>query len=207
MTGNPTMSPGVTFERVYHELKRRLADGVFRPGQPIEPAAISADLAASITPIRDALHRLVGERLVEAPSHNGFLAPRLTEAELRDLYLWNGRLLGLAVRQIRPDPRHAAGLASADPEIGAATADVFFRIAKETGSAEHARAIAQLNDRLAPYRRVEERVLEGLAREPDNIRILLRADDRTHLLRALAGYHQRRARAAPEVLAAAIEPN
>ncbi|WP_204348796.1 GntR family transcriptional regulator, partial [Klebsiella pneumoniae] len=56
-------SPGATFERVYHELKRMLAEDELPPGSPIEPARIGEQIASSITPIRDALHRLTGERL------------------------------------------------------------------------------------------------------------------------------------------------
>jgi DNA-binding GntR family transcriptional regulator len=97
------MSPGVTFERVYPALKRQLREGVRVPGTPIEPAIIGNELGASITPVRDALHRLVGERLVEAPQHNGFRVPRPTEAELRDLYAWNGLVIGAATSRAEMD--------------------------------------------------------------------------------------------------------
>ncbi|WP_204279852.1 GntR family transcriptional regulator, partial [Serratia marcescens] len=60
-------SPGATFERVYHELKRMLAEDELPPGSPIEPARIGEQIASSITPIRDALHRLTGERLGSGP--------------------------------------------------------------------------------------------------------------------------------------------
>lgn len=197
------MSPGVTFERIYHELKRRLADGTLRPGQPIEPAVMSAELAASITPIRDALHRLVGERLVEAPNHNGFQVPRLSEAELRDLYLWNRHVLGLAVRRMHMEaPGEITTLRPDTSDVGAATAGLFHQIAKATGSDEHAHAIGQLNDRLAPCRRVEANVLDGLLEEFDAIGALIQANERARLSRVLARYHQRRATAVPHILAA-----
>lgn len=198
------MSPGVTFERVYRELKRRLADGSLRPGQPIEPAQMSAELAASITPIRDALHRLVGERLVEAPNHNGFRVPRPSEAELRDLYLWNGELVGLELRQIHPDTLKEIRLGSPDVGIDTATAELFLQIARTTGSAEHAQAVGRLNDRLAPHRRVEPNVLSDLQEELDAIGALLEGGERTRSVRAIARYHQRRARAAPHILTALI---
>jgi DNA-binding GntR family transcriptional regulator len=65
------MSPGQTFERVYLELKRQLHEGTRPPGTPLEPTAIGDELGTSFTPVRDALHRLVGESLVENPRHNG----------------------------------------------------------------------------------------------------------------------------------------
>lgn len=200
------MSPGVTFERVYHELKRRLADGTLKPGTPIEPAAMSAELAASITPIRDALHRLVGERLVEAPNHNGFLVPRPSEVELRDLYRWNGRLLSLAIRQVHDDALAARRLPSPDAGSNAVAAitALFLDLAKATASEEHARAVGNLNDRLAPYRRVEPEMLHDLEAELGAIHALLQAGDRPRSARAIGRYHQRRAMAAPGILAALI---
>lgn len=195
------MSPGITFERVYRELKLRLADGTLKAGEPIEPAAISAELAASITPIRDALHRLVGERLVEAPNHNGFRVPRPSEAELRDLYLWNGWVLGLAIRLLRPGMFGATDPARSDMETGLATADRFLRIARAAGREELVRTIAQLNDRLAPYRRAESHVLDGLAEELDGLDMLLRMSDRARTGRAVSRYHQRRAATVSDILA------
>lgn len=199
------MSPGVTFGRVYHELKRRLAEGTLKPGEAIEPAQIGAEIAASITPIRDALHRLTGERLVETPNHNGFRVPRPSEAELRDLYLWNGRLLALAVRHIDKD--RLAGIAppAKDSDPCAATTNLFRRIAEATGSDEHARAIAQLSDRLARYRRAEALVLAGLDTEYAAITLALEAADRPQSARALTRYHRRRAAAASAILAAVLK--
>jgi hypothetical protein len=109
------MSPGATFERVYTELRRMLAEGELPPGSPIEPAAVGRQIASSITPVRDALHRLTGERLVEAPNHNGFRVPLITEAELRDLYQWHAQLLILAARQIRPSQ---AAVEATGPSLG-----------------------------------------------------------------------------------------
>src|SRR5437764_15152487 len=95
--------PG-TFERVYAAVKQQLREGVFRPGTRLEPAVLSDELNASVTPVRDALHRLTGERLVEAPRHEGFRTPMMTEVLLRQLYGWHHDLLLLAVMK----QRHAA---------------------------------------------------------------------------------------------------
>lgn len=199
------MSPGVTFGRVYHELKRRLAEGMLKPGEAIEPAQIGAEIAASITPIRDALHRLTGERLVETPNHNGFRVPRPSEAELRDLYLWNGRLLVLALRHIDKDRLARIALPAKDSDPCTAATDLFQRIAEATGSDEHARAIAQLSDRLDRYRRAEALILDGLDTEYAAITLALEAADPPQLARALTRYHRRRAAAASAILAAVLK--
>ena len=75
--------------------------GRFAPGEHLEPVAIGRELNASITPVRDVLHRLVGERLVEAPRHDGFRMPSPTEAELRSLYGWNSELIDIGLRRLR----------------------------------------------------------------------------------------------------------
>ena len=80
------MTPPGTFERVYLAIRQWLRDGLYPPGHRLEPAMLSDQLNASVTPVRDALHRLTGERLVEAPRHEGFRIPMMTETLLRHLY-------------------------------------------------------------------------------------------------------------------------
>jgi len=199
------MSSGATFERVYHELKRMLAEGELPPGSPIEPALIGKQIASSITPIRDALHRLTGERLVEAPNHNGFRVPLPTETALRDLYEWNAQLVGLAARRIRgPVEANSAPDVGSGEDFGAATARLFVEIAREGGSAEHLRAIQRLNDRLAPFRRIERKVLGGIAEEFRYLALHLARGERATLIKLLDRYSRRRLSAVPQLLAAAL---
>ena len=87
------MSPGPTFDRVYFALKEQLMTGRFAPGDHLEPSLIGDELHSSITPVRDALHRLVGERLVEAPRNDGFRVPMVTEFALRQMYAWQADLM------------------------------------------------------------------------------------------------------------------
>lgn len=191
------MSPGPTFERVYLELKRQLREGTRPPGAPLEPSAIGDELGTSFTPVRDALHRLVGEGLVENPQHNGFAVPRPTEQALRDLYGWAGEIVGLAAARMRTPPSDPA----VDAEGADATEALFLSIADASGNREHARAMRRVNARLAPYRRMEPRVLAEIASEHDALATLVRAGSRTPLLRALARYHRRRIAATPQILA------
>ncbi len=198
------MSPGATFERVYRELKRQLCEGLLSPGAPIEPAVVGAELAASSTPVRDALHRLVGERLVEASQYNGFRVPRPTEAELRDLYLWNGRVVGLAVANARFEQTISNASQSEPEDIATVTAMLFLQIGDATRSREHIGAIAELNDRLGHCRRAEAIALGGLRAEYDALRALVLAGERARLGRGLMHYHQRRAAETPLILATMV---
>jgi hypothetical protein len=201
------MSPGPTFDRIYVALKQELARGRFAPGDHLEPAGLGEELNASITPVRDALHRLVGERLVEAPRNDGFRVPAPTEAELRDLYGWNWELLDLGLRA----RRGAAGTLSRPPALeepvegdrSSAVADLFLRIAARSGNPEHEAAVATLNDRLSPIRTVEAQLFEDLDVEVSALRSAFGAQDWSALRRSIAAYHRRRQRSVPDLLRAA----
>jgi DNA-binding GntR family transcriptional regulator len=189
------MSPGVTFERVYLALKDELGSGRHGAGEHLEPSALSADLNASITPVRDALHRLVGEGLVEAPRGDGFRTPLLTEIGLRHLYRWNGTLLDLAARA----PGAEATLPS-EAGLLDRTETLFLAIARRPGNPEHAAAVARLSERLRPMRHIEADLLPDASAEIDELSALLLDDASGPLRRALAAYHRKRERLAAEIV-------
>ena len=198
------MSPGPTFDRVYLALKEQLTTGRFAPGDHLEPAAIGEELNASITPVRDALHRLVGERIVEAPRNDGFRVPAPLEAELRELYGWSGQLLELAVRS---SGFRSAAAAPAEAKIAFTDAADFFRhISRLSGNAEHEATVQNLNDRLAALRLAESTIFDDGAEELNAMRAALEALDRSALRRQIGAYHRRRQRCVPEILAAARRP-
>lgn len=191
------MSPGPTFDRVYAALKEQLATGRWLPGDHLEPAVLGDDLGASITPVRDALHRLVGERLAEAPRHDGFWVPAPTEAQLRELYGWHGDLLAWASRQ-----RRTAWSRTARDDAFADACPLFREIARAAQNAELDRAIAGAGERLAAFRLREPDVFEDVPQELASLQLCIRDADDRRLRRELAAYHRRRQRAAPLLLAA-----
>ncbi|QNE35790.1 GntR family transcriptional regulator [Leifsonia shinshuensis] len=69
-------------ERVYAQLKEAILSGVLLPGERLDEAELRGWLGVSGTPIRQALHTLSLEGLVEtAPqSHSAVIAPRPEEA-------------------------------------------------------------------------------------------------------------------------------
>jgi hypothetical protein len=172
--------------------------GRWAPGAHLEPGVIGADLSASVTPVRDALHRLVGERLVEAPRHDGFRMPSMTEAQLRALYGWSGELAALALRR-------ATGTLSpswATDPLPFEAAALSLALAREVGSTELVHAVASTNDRLAAYRAVEAEAQSALGRDMAPIHACLRRGDTGQLRRELAAYTRRRQRAVPHILEA-----
>jgi DNA-binding GntR family transcriptional regulator len=189
------------FDRVYGGLRTMLRQGAAAPGARLDPAALASTLVASITPVRDALHRLAGERLVEATA-DGFQVPVLSEPDLRDLYAWNHQLLLLA---LRTSPRSRAGFVE-PPPAEAHSAEIaeslFAAVARASGNREQLLAIEALNDRLHAVRRAELGVLAQVGQE---LADMLEADLRT--LRGLLGrYHRRRMAAVPDIVRALYRP-
>ena len=118
-------------ERIYATVKQELLDGRYRPGERIDAALLAARHGVSITPIRSALHRLVGERLVETRPSEGFFSIALTEVRLRDLYAWNGNVILLAMRLWPQEAVAPAGLNGAF-DLARGTADLFFRFGERS---------------------------------------------------------------------------
>ena len=196
------MSQPGTFERVYAVLKDRCRKGTFGPGERLEPAAFCDDLNASVTPIRDALHRLTGERLVEAPRNEGFRMPMLTETTLRHLYAWHRDLLLLAAAK-----HGAVDALEIDDGGGAAGAlherrnAVFAALAQSSGNPEHVHALSAVMARLEPIQQLEERFLGAMDAEIGQICEAVRSNDRSALRKSLVRYHRRRERIVPDLLA------
>lgn len=197
------MSPGATMERVYRELKARTMRGDFAPGERLDPSSLARDVASSATPVRDALHRLAGERLIDSWHQEGFRQPILAEADLRDLYAWAAALLTLALAERAPDPSLPASVENrpADQDYGAQLGGLFRAIAQANGNRELRFAVASMIDRCQIFRAAELRV------DPDCRAALtaMEEDFRFHRWSALRSkitrFHHRRVSLAARVVA------
>ncbi len=193
------MSPeAVTAERVHAELKAVIMSGRYVPGAALNIHDLAELVGTSITPVRDVLQRLVGERLVGLGHGGGFQIAPMNEAGLRDLYLWHGRLLRDAVNS-GGTYRNGGDLTrtislpdESDPAVLAgAMADFFARLGEWSGSAEHVHAIRSAGDRLHAARVHEA----GLKRPIDELRtlwVLANSDSRANLRAAVSSFHRRR---------------
>jgi DNA-binding GntR family transcriptional regulator len=197
------MNSGATAERVHEVLKARIMGREFRPGDRLDPAMLAAPLAASVTPVRDALHLLTGEGLVETRTSGGFHVPALDEPALKDLYDWSAELLAIAIRAWS-HPMAGAALPDGPGEepIAVRTGEVFLAIARGSPNGEHAHAVDRLNARLHAVRSVEPHVLDGVDAELAAIARAAMEGERDLLRRLTASYHRRRRRAAAEVVRA-----
>lgn len=187
------MSPLQAMERSYSVLKQVLRDGRLAPGARLEANRIAGDLGVSMTPVRDVLHRLVGERLVEASSGEGFHVPRYSEADLRDLYEWHSALISIALRTAR------APLVQSEADTFSSLADradrLFERLAAFAPNREIHAAVANVSDRLHPFRLVEPDVLGA---SPDELHEIESAD--AVIQQAIRRYHLRRMKFVSELI-------
>jgi DNA-binding GntR family transcriptional regulator len=193
------MTPPGTFERVYAVLKERLTRGAFRPGDRLEPAALADELFASVTPIRDALHRLAGERLVEAPRQEGFRVPALSESRLRHLYAWHRDLLLLALMRRRGAVgEEAAGTITG--ELSEQRRLMFSTLAHSSGNPELAFAVESVGERLGGVEILADLLLDDVEAESLAIMHALHSGDTRLLRKQLLNYHRRRERIVPRLL-------
>lgn len=190
------MSPIQAMERSYSTLRAMLRAGAFAPGTRLEASKLADELGVSVTPIRDALHQLVGERLIEANIGEGFRAQRLSEGELRELYEWHSAILTMAIRTTPAAALAAAVEApSSHKSLAERTAELFERIAVAAPNAELRAAIVNTSDRIHPFR-IEEAASFG-ANEAELLEIMRIDPAQSQVLRR---YHMRRMRAAPELV-------
>lgn len=194
------MNGGPMAERVYDTLRRRILENAFRPGERLDPAELADALASSVTPVRDALHRLVGEALVDTRAGGGFHRPLVDEPGLADLYRWNAELLLTALRHARNGIRLPRAAPAVDPADRVQR--LFTAIAAGSPNAELGRAIRSAGARLHAPRRVEPAVLGEVASEIDALEAAAGNDDAPALRRLIQAYHRRRSRSAAAIVRA-----
>jgi len=68
-------------DRVYEKLRSRIIDLQLAPGKRLNVGRLKEELGVSHTPIREALNRLVSERLVTVAPYRGFTVAPLLDAD------------------------------------------------------------------------------------------------------------------------------
>lgn len=195
------MNPGPTSERVFDALKADILSGDLAPGMKLEPHAFAERLASSVTPVRDALHRLAGERLVDLRTSEGFYVPFVTEPGLRDLYSWNGQLVRMVVHSwsAKAPSIRADGLPA---DIGRATRAFFDLFGGIAPNGEYQRQLDSASDRLAAARMAEERVFPDREAELRAMAVAFDHARPAELLKLVMAYHRRRLNATPAIVRA-----
>ena len=84
-------------EQVFERLENEILSGVYQRGELLTEMKLVSDLGVSRTPIREALHRLEQERLIET-SQKGFLVLGVTQQDLADIFEIREKIEGVASR-------------------------------------------------------------------------------------------------------------
>lgn len=181
------MSPAHVLEPTYEAIRRRLIAGSWRPGFRLEAARLADELGVSITPVRDSLNRLTGERLVQANAGEGFQVPRIEGVDLRAMIGWHRTLIALTIPML-PSTGIAA-IPHGHDGAGERASLLFGTMVAFADDVELNVALANLAARLAPYRRHEETFLPGLLAELDGLESCLKRGAKAALTIALDAYH------------------
>jgi DNA-binding GntR family transcriptional regulator len=96
--GNQASAPAK--DRVYTYVRDLILRGTLRGGSFIEEGHISAALGTSRTPVREALHRLEAERLIDLVPRRGAVVRQVTPRELVDVYEARKLIESYAVRRL-----------------------------------------------------------------------------------------------------------
>jgi DNA-binding GntR family transcriptional regulator len=93
LSGRLTITPHRSLsEVVYEKLRDAIADGELKPGQRLIQAELAERMGVSRIPVREALHRLSKEGLVDLAPHRGAIVRRPSMRELQDV-LWATQVL------------------------------------------------------------------------------------------------------------------
>jgi DNA-binding GntR family transcriptional regulator len=87
-------------ERTYEHLKSVILSGRFRPGERLAEEHLAEELGVSRTPVREALHKLERDGLIEPLESRGFCIPYDSLEEVEDLFDLRTVLEGYALRVI-----------------------------------------------------------------------------------------------------------
>lgn len=204
------MSPeAITSERVYVGLRRAVICGQYPPGTVLIVHLIAEGFGTSISPVRDAMQRLIGEGLIAQHPGGGFQMPIMKEDDLRDLYVWHGQILRLAVKH-RSSPSISIDMSSTfsalDTEdtfaIADATTEFFNRLAAGSRNAEHATAIERAGERLYATR-IHETAIKNRVDELQAVWTATVSGRESAIRDAIWAYHRRRLRRVVTLLNAA----
>jgi DNA-binding GntR family transcriptional regulator len=80
------MKPQSTSVKVADQLRERIIDGYFAPGQQINESLVSSQLNLSRGPVREALQRLSQEGLLVSKPNRGVFVVELTPKDVEEIY-------------------------------------------------------------------------------------------------------------------------
>ena len=97
-------TPRPTHQAIYGELRERILFGDFEPGGSVTLQGVADQLGVSLTPVREAVRRLIAGGALQFPDNRRLSLPALTAPLLDEIY---------AVRAVtQPEPARRAASTS-----------------------------------------------------------------------------------------------
>ncbi len=87
-------------EKTYEYLKSAIFSGRFRPGERLAEEHLAEEMNVSRTPVREALHKLEQDGLIEPLESRGFCIPRDDREDIEDLFELRTVLEGYTLKTI-----------------------------------------------------------------------------------------------------------
>lgn len=111
-------------EEVASILRHKIMTAELRPGDPIRMDETAADLAVSVTPVREALLTLRGEGLVVSAPHRGYVVAELSRIDVEDIFWLQGEAAAKIARRTASmiDDEQLSVLMAANDRLRAAVA-------------------------------------------------------------------------------------
>lgn len=92
------MAKDTLYDTTYEAIRSKILDGTFKPGSRLMQKEIASEFGLSHVPLREAIRKLEGERLVVVSPRRGVTVSSLSEEDLIDLYRVRLALEPLALR-------------------------------------------------------------------------------------------------------------
>jgi DNA-binding GntR family transcriptional regulator len=86
-------------DMIYEQLGAHLQNGRYGPGEKLTLRELAAEFGASLTPVRDALNRMVAERVLEMTANRTVIVPIPLAAEVREVRRIRMELEGFATAE------------------------------------------------------------------------------------------------------------
>ncbi|MCC4252550.1 GntR family transcriptional regulator [Sphingobium naphthae] len=186
-------------ERIYRAIKADYLDGRFVVGQRIDMTLIADRHRVSLTPVRDAMHRLAGESLVEAHIDGGFRLLVPDRERLFHFYAWHAHHIQSAVNAstedalVRTMSDFSGNPIPSNDLLRVHHVGAFFQtLVAATGNLEFAAVVERSNERLAYVRLAEMAYFRRADREIAQLVNPVANNVHLNLRRRLWSYHRRR---------------
>jgi DNA-binding GntR family transcriptional regulator len=88
-----------SYDESYLMLRQQILDGTLKPGMRLPQNEIAEQFGLSRVPLREAIRKLEGERLVVVVPRRGVTVPDLSDDDVRDLYIIRIQLEPMAFRR------------------------------------------------------------------------------------------------------------